>query len=111
MKFDVDKQRGAKCKELGPVTCCSVMPSTTYEDLVERGIKEFFDDNMASGHARYDYFLADSLGSKLPNDIDGNPWTLAEYLHAHGLYPSKTKLYCVQVSNYMATAINVICML
>ena len=24
MKFDSEKQRGTKCKELGPITCCSV---------------------------------------------------------------------------------------
>lgn len=58
MKFDADKQRGVKCKELGPITSCSVVPTTTYEDLLEKGIEEFFDDNMA-GRARYDYFLAD----------------------------------------------------
>lgn len=57
MKFDADKQRGAKCKELGPITCCLVVPNTTYEDLVERGIKEFFDDDAGRGHARFNYFL------------------------------------------------------
>ena len=41
MKFDADKQRGAKYKELGPITCCSVVPNTTYQDLVEKGMKEF----------------------------------------------------------------------
>ena len=94
MKFDSDKLRGTKRKELGPITCCSVAPTTTYQELLEKGIKEFFP---SSDNQRYKYFLADAQGIKLPDDIDGAAWTLGEYLHSHGLFPSKTKLYCVQV--------------
>ena len=94
MKFDFEKQRGTKCKELGPITCVSVAPTATYQELLEKGIKEFFN---SSGNQRYNYFLADTQGSKLPDNIDGAAWTLGEYLHSHGLFPSKTKLYCVQV--------------
>ena len=42
MKFDSGKLRGTKRKELGPITCCSVAPTTSYQELLEKGIKEFF---------------------------------------------------------------------
>ena len=42
MKFDSEKQRGTKCKELGPITCCSVAPTATYQELLDKGIEEFF---------------------------------------------------------------------
>ena len=77
-----------------------MVPTTTCEDLVERGIKEYCnDDNVARGHARFDYSLVDSQGSELSDHIDGNPWNLAEHLHVHGLYPSKINY----TSNYLCT--------
>ena len=66
----------------------------SYQELLEKGIKEFFP---SSDNQRYKYFLADAQGIKLPDDINGATWTLDEYLCSHGLFPSKTKLYCVQV--------------
>ena len=42
MKFNSGKLRGTKRKELGPITCCSIAPTTSYQELLEKGIKEFF---------------------------------------------------------------------
>jgi len=95
MKFDQEKQRGTKRKELGPITSCSIPPDASYQDVLAKGIEEFFP---SSGQRQFNYYLADAQGGKLPDDISGTPWTLGEYLHGHGYFPSKTKLYCVQVS-------------
>ena len=43
------------------------------------------------------YFLVDAQGSKITDNVGGKPWNLTECLHVHGIYPSKTKIYCVQV--------------
>ena len=99
MRFDQIKQRGVHCKELGPNIAISVEPSTTYEDLIEEGKKHFFPskNNPSVLQVNNEYFLADAQGSKLPDEIKGRSWTLSEYIHLHGYYPSKTKIFCVQV--------------
>ena len=43
------------------------------------------------------YFSADAQGSKITDNVGGKPWNVTEYLHVHGIYPSKTKIYRVQV--------------
>jgi len=99
MRFDEVKQRGCHCKELGPNVAVSVEPSASYNDLIEEGKKLFFP-RKSHGELKisFEYFLADAQGSKLPNDIKGRSWSLNDYLHVHGYYPSKTKIFCVQVS-------------
>lgn len=94
MKFNSIQQRGIKCKELGPNVVVSIAPSSSYEEVVEKGKTEFF----AKSPGKFTYFLADAHGSKMAKDINGKPWNLGDYMHMHGLYPSKTRLYCVQVS-------------
>ena len=42
MKFDQEKQRGTKRKELGPITSCSIPPDASYQDVLAKGIEEFF---------------------------------------------------------------------
>ena len=96
MKFDGIKQCGKRCKELGPLTGVSLPPAATYEEVIGKAKEEFF--SMVVGEeGKYEYFLADPQGSRLSKTINGNQWNLAEYIHLHGYYPSKTKIYCVQV--------------
>lgn len=100
MRFDDVKQRGVRCKEVGPNVGVSMTPTATYDELVEEGKKYFFSyKENAAGVASREYFLADGQGSKLPNTLQERPWVLADYLHMHGLFPSKTKIFCVQVSS------------
>ena len=100
MRFDDVKHRGVHCKELGPNVGVSMAPTATYDELVEEGIKYFFSyKENAAGVASREYFLADRQGSKLPNTLQGRPWVLADYLHMHGMFPSKTRIFCVQVSS------------
>jgi len=111
MRFDEVKQRAVHCKELGPNIAVSVEPSASYNELVEEGKKHFFP-NKDTGRLKIDneYFLADSQGSKLPCEIKGRDWTLKDYIHLHGYFPSKTKLFCVQVSTTCAnTSFNLVC--
>ena len=92
-----------RCKELGPMTSISMAPSSNYVEVTHKAKQQFFASDVDK--EGYEYFLADPQGSKLPDTINGNPWNLSEYIHLHGLYPSKTKIYCVQVSYmYVATA-------
>ena len=56
---------------------------------------EFFAN---SPPGRFTYFLADAQGSKMAKDINGKPWNLGDYMYLDGLYQSKTRLYCMQVS-------------
>ena len=99
MKFNEGKQCGTRCKELGPMVGVSLRPAATYDEVVETAKQQFFAD-LSSDKERYDYFLADPQGSKLMNTIADKPWNLAQYLHYHGYFPSKTKLYLVQVHTY-----------
>ncbi|XP_065885340.1 uncharacterized protein [Dysidea avara] len=94
MKYDNIKQCGKRCKELGPLTSVSLPPAATYEEVIEKAKEEFF--TIAAQEGRYEYFLADPQGNRLSKNINGNRWNLAEYIHLHGYYPSKTKIYCVQ---------------
>lgn len=98
MKFNAIQQRGVKCKELGPNVVVSIAPSSSYEEVLEKGKTEFFVNSLSG---KYTYFLADAEGSKMARDINGKAWNLGDYMHMHGLYPSKTRLYCVQVSKNM----------
>jgi len=104
MKFDEVKQRAVHCKELGPNVAVSIEPSASYEELVEEGKRIFFslktNSNIGQVKLHKEYFLADAQGSKLPNEIKGRGWSLKEYIHVHGYYPSKTKIFCVEVSYY-----------
>ena len=76
----------------------SLRPAATYEEIVGMAKQQFFaESNASTDEERYEYFLADPQGSKLMNSIAGKPWSLAQYIHVHGYYPSKTKIYCVQV--------------
>ena len=69
-----------------------------YEEIVAIAKQQFFaESNASTDEERYEYFLVDPQGSKLMNSIAGKPWSLAQYIHVHGYYPSKTKIYCVQV--------------
>lgn len=95
MKFDDIRQCGIRCKELGPMTSLSIAPSASYEEVTRKAKQQFFASDVDKGDCTY--FLADPQGSKLPDTINGKPWNLSEYVHLHGLYPSKTKIYCVQV--------------
>ena len=99
MRFDKVKQRGVHCKELGPNVAISVEPSASYNDLIDEGKKLFFPRKDSCGPLKIncEYFLADAQGSKLPCEIKGRSWSLYDYLHVHGYYPSKTKIFCVQV--------------
>jgi len=90
------QQRGIKCKELAPNVGISVAPSSSYQEVLEKGKALFFK---SSNSKDYSYFLADGQGSKLCDDLDGNSWTLMEYMNKHGYYPCKTRFYCVQVSS------------
>ncbi|XP_065915409.1 uncharacterized protein [Dysidea avara] len=97
MKFNDLKQCGTRCKELGPMVAISLRPAATYEEIVGMAKQQFFaESNVSSDEDRYEYFLADPQGSKLMNSIAGKSWSLAQYIHVHGYYPSKTKIYCVQ---------------
>ena len=99
MRFDETKQRGVHCKELGPNVGVSMAPTATYDELVDEGRKHFFSyKENAAGVASCEYFLADGQSSKLPNNLQGHTWVLADYLHMHGMFPSKTRIFCVQVS-------------
>lgn len=62
---------------------------------MKKGKSKFFANSLPG---KYIYFLPDAQGSKMVKDISGNPWNLGDYMHMHGLYPSKTRLYCMQVS-------------
>ena len=66
----------------------------------EFGKKTFFPRKESCGQLKVtsEYFLADAQGSKLSCEIKGRSWSLNDYLHVHGYYPSKTKIFCVQVS-------------
>lgn len=108
MKFDDIRQCGTRCKELGPITGVSIPPTASYEDVIQKAKQQFFAATKCfDDEQRYEYFLADPQGSKLINSINGKPWNLAEYIHLHGLYPSKTKIYCVQVNHSACTCNNV----
>ena len=99
MKFDDTKQHGVHCKELGPNVGVSMPPTATYDELVDEGRKCFFSyKENAAGVVSCEYFLADGQCSKLPNNLQGRTWVLADYLHMHGMFPSKTRIFCVQVS-------------
>ena len=101
MRFDEVRQCAIHCKELGSNIALSVEPSATYDELIEEGKKYFFPiKDTGRLHIDNEYFLADAQGSKLPSDIKGRSWTLKDYMHFHGYYPSKTKIFCVQVSTY-----------
>ena len=93
IKFNSIQQRGIKCKELGPNVMVSVAPLSSYE-VVEKDKTELF----AKSPGKFTYFLANSQGSKIAKDINGKPRNLGDYMHMHGLYLSKTRLYCMQVS-------------
>ena len=96
MKFNEGRQCGTRCKELGPMLGVSLHPAATYDEVVETAKKLFFSES-CSNNERYDYFLVDPQGSKLMSTISEKPWSLAQYIHFHGYYPSKTKIYLVQV--------------
>ena len=100
MRFDEVRQCGVRSKELGPMLSMSIPPYAGYEDVIKKAKEQFFVDDMQATNNPHRYFLADSQGSKIIDTIAGKPWNLNEYLHAHGLYPSKTKIYCVQVIMY-----------
>ena len=95
MQFDEIRQCGVRCKELGPMLSMSIPPYAAYEEMVKKAKEQFFPSDQVDEH-KY-RFLADAQGSKIIDTIEGKPWTLNEYLHSHGFYPSKTKIYCVQV--------------
>ena len=97
MRFDEVRQCGVRSKELGPMTSLSIPPYSGYEEMVKKAKEQFFPNDMQQTNDSYKYFLADAQGSKITDNIGGKSWNLNEYLHVHGLYPSKTKIYCVQV--------------
>jgi len=94
------KQRGVHRKELGPNVAISVEPSISYSNLIEEGKNIFFACEEANSQLkiRCEHFLADAQGSKLPDEINGRAWSYSAYLHYHGYYASKIKIFCVQVS-------------
>ena len=100
MRFDEVRQCGVRSKKLGPMLSMSIPPYAGYEDVVKKAKEQSFVDDMQATNNRHRYFLADSQGSKIIDTIAGKPWNLIQYLHTHGLYPSKTKIYCVQVIMY-----------
>ena len=77
------------------MTSLSIAPSARYEEVTRKAKQQFFASDVDKDDSTY--FLADPQGSKLPDTIDGKAWHLSEYVHLHGLYLSKTKIYCVQV--------------
>ena len=97
MRYDEIRQCGVRSKELGPMISMSIPLYLGYEEVVMKAKEQFFPNDMQQTNDLYKYFLADAQGSKITNNIGGKSWNLNEYLHAHGLYPSKTKIYCVQV--------------
>ena len=97
MRYDEVRQCGVRSKELGPMVSTSIPPYSGYEEMVTKAKEQFFLNDMQQTNDPYKYFLADAQGSKITDNIGGKPWNLNEYLHAHGMYPSKTKIYCVQV--------------
>ena len=92
MKFNKERQCGVRCKDLGPLISMSFSPTETYNGLLLKAASCIFSNTTNST-----FFLADAQGSKIPSNIDGEEWILSDYLHKHGLFPSKTKFYCVQV--------------
>ena len=98
MRFDEVKQCGIHCRELGPNVEVSIEPSATYEDLIAEGKRHFFLQQCRCSSGEPSILPGRCTGSKLPKDLKGRSWILGDYLHMHGLYPSKTKLFCVQVN-------------
>jgi len=78
MKFNTAQQRGIKCKELGPNVGISIAPPSSYQEVPEKGKALFFSSN---DYKDYSYFLADGQVSKLCDDLDGNSWTMMEYMN------------------------------
>lgn len=108
MKFDI-RQCGTRCKGLGPITGVSIPPTASYEDVIQKAKQQFFAaTDCFDDERRFEYFLADPQGSKLINSINGKPWNLAEYIHLYGLYPLKTKNYCVNVCRLITQPVHVI---
>lgn len=67
-------------------------PTTTYE---EEGKKYFFP-----AKTQVDYRLivnTDAQGSKFPSDVKGRSCALKDYMHFHGYYPSKTKIFLAHI--------------
>ena len=100
MRYDEIRQCGVRSRELGPMISVSIPPYASYEEMVMKAKEQFFANDLQLSDDPHEYFLADAQGSKLMNNIGGKPWNLTEYLHAHGIYPSKTKIYCVQVNDH-----------
>ena len=98
MRYDEVRQCGVRSKELGPMVSMSIPPYARYEEMVLKAKEQFFANDFQHTDDPHKYFLADAQGSKITDNIGGKPWNLTEYLHAHGIYPSKTKIYCVQVT-------------
>lgn len=96
MRYDEIRQCGVRSRELGPMISVSIPPYASYEEMVMKAKEQFFANDLQLSDDPHEYFPADAQGSKLMNNIGGKPWNLTEYLHAHRIYPSKTKIYCVQ---------------
>ena len=103
MRYDEVRQCGVRSKELGPIVSMSIPPYARYEEMVMKAKEQFFANDLKLTDDPHNCFLADAQGSKITENIGGKPWNLTEYLRAHGIYPSKTKIYCVQVITHIIT--------
>ena len=96
MMFNQERQCGVRCRDLGPMISMSFSPTESYNGVLKKAVQCFFPKTTDCK-----FYLGDAQGSKILDTIDGKEWTLSEYLHKHGLFPSKTKFYCVQVKLIM----------
>lgn len=76
MRYDEVRQCGVRSRELGPMVSMSIPPYAGYEEVVSKAKEQFFPNDMPQNeHTNdpYKYFLADTQGSKITDNIGGKP--------------------------------------
>jgi hypothetical protein len=78
MTYCLLRKRKIRAKEHGSPVALSLRSDGSYNGVLQKEINTKAD------------------GARLPGTVKGIPWAPEEYIHKHGKFPSKTRLYIVQ---------------
>ena len=101
MTFNVKQQRGVR-KKIAPVVL-SLDQDASLDSVVKRARDILFPE--AEDKEMQQFYLGNNDGYKIEGTSHGLPLTIGEYFKLHGLYPSKTRLYCVEVRQLFLSCI------
>ena len=101
MTFNVKQQRGVR-KKIAPVVF-SLDQDASLDSVAKRARDILFPE--AEDKEMQQFYLGNNDGYKIEGTSQGLPLTIGEYFKLHGLYPSKSRLYCVEVRQLFLSCI------